>query len=92
MLQIQAYRATNELKYADRASVQMVAYLDSLQQDNGLFYHAPDAPFFWARGNGWGGECHGRSTFFAARGSSHEGWNPGTFSENDASTADLPEQ
>jgi len=24
-----------------------------LQQPNGLFYHAPDVPFFWGRGNGW---------------------------------------
>jgi rhamnogalacturonyl hydrolase YesR len=31
----------------------MVVYLDSLQQSNGLFYHAPDVPFFWGRGNGW---------------------------------------
>jgi len=31
----------------------MVLYLDSLQCPNGLFYHAPDVPFFWSRGNGW---------------------------------------
>ena len=31
----------------------MVAYLDKLQQPNGLFYHAPDVPFFWGRGDGW---------------------------------------
>jgi rhamnogalacturonyl hydrolase YesR len=31
----------------------MVLYLDSLQRPNGLFYHAPDVPFFWSRGNGW---------------------------------------
>ena len=31
----------------------MVVYLDSLQKPNGLFYHAPDVPFFWGRGNGW---------------------------------------
>ena len=29
------------------------AYLDKLQQPNGLFYHAPDVPFFWGRGDGW---------------------------------------
>jgi unsaturated rhamnogalacturonyl hydrolase len=33
--------------------LEMSAYLDKLQQPNGLFYHAPDAPFFWGRGNGW---------------------------------------
>src|ERR1700733_773949 len=31
----------------------MVAYLDKLQQPNGLFYHAPDVKFFWGRGDGW---------------------------------------
>src|SRR5262249_36944355 len=48
-----AYRATGDAKYIDRAALEMVAYLDTLQQPNGLFYHAPDAPFFWGRGNGW---------------------------------------
>ena len=28
-------------------------YLDELQRPNGLFYHAPDVPFYWGRGNGW---------------------------------------
>ena len=27
--------------------------LDRLQQPNGLFFHAPDAKFYWSRGNGW---------------------------------------
>lgn len=31
----------------------MVMYLDELQCPNGLFYHAPDVPFYWGRGNGW---------------------------------------
>ncbi len=53
ILQVQAYRATGDLKYLDRAALEMTAYLDKLQQSNGLFYHAPDAPFFWGRGNGW---------------------------------------
>jgi len=53
MLQMQAYRATREMKYADRAARQMAAYLDKLQKENGLFHHAPEAPFFWGRGNGW---------------------------------------
>ncbi|MGC0775864.1 MAG: glycoside hydrolase family 88 protein [Candidatus Acidiferrum sp.] len=51
--QVQAYRATGEFKYIDRAALEMATYLDKLQQPNGLFYHAPDAPFFWGRGNGW---------------------------------------
>ncbi len=52
-LQVQAFRATGDAKYLDRAATTTVAYLDRLQQPNGLFYHAPDSPFFWGRGNGW---------------------------------------
>ena len=25
----------------------------SLQQPNGLFFHAPDSPYYWSRGKGW---------------------------------------
>jgi rhamnogalacturonyl hydrolase YesR len=53
IVQLQAYRATREKKYLDRAAVEMSAYLDKLQQPNGLFFHSPDVPFFWGRGNGW---------------------------------------
>lgn len=53
ILQMQAYRATGDHKYLDRAAHEAVAYLDKLQQPNGLFFHAPDVPFFWSRGNGW---------------------------------------
>lgn len=53
MLQTQAFRATGDSRYLDRAAREAVAYLDSLQQPNGLFFHAPDAPYFWGRGNGW---------------------------------------
>jgi unsaturated rhamnogalacturonyl hydrolase len=52
-VQSQAYRATGDESYIDRAAKEMVLYLDSLQRPNGLFYHAPDVPFFWGRGNGW---------------------------------------
>ena len=52
-LQTQAFRATGDTNYLDRAAREMVAYLDELQQTNGLFYHAPDVPFYWGRGNGW---------------------------------------
>jgi unsaturated rhamnogalacturonyl hydrolase len=52
-VQVQAYRATSDQKYLDRAALEMVAYLEKLQQPNGLFYHAPDVPFFWGRGDGW---------------------------------------
>jgi len=53
MLQLEAYRATGDKKYLDRDALEMVAYLDKLQQPNGLFFHAPDVPFFWGRGDGW---------------------------------------
>ncbi|MGA9060081.1 MAG: glycoside hydrolase family 88 protein [Terracidiphilus sp.] len=53
ILQLQAWRATGDKKYLNRGANEMVAYLDKLQQPNGLFYHAPDAPFFWGRGDGW---------------------------------------
>jgi unsaturated rhamnogalacturonyl hydrolase len=52
-VQVQAFRATGDAKYLDRAALEMTAYLDRLQQPNGLFFHAPDAPFYWGRGNGW---------------------------------------
>jgi rhamnogalacturonyl hydrolase YesR len=52
-IQAQAYRVTGNNMYIDRAARQMIVYLDSIQLDNGLFYHAPDAPFCWGRGNGW---------------------------------------
>lgn len=48
-----AYRATGDGKYVDHAAKEMVVYLDTLQKPNGLFYHAPDVPYFWGRGNGW---------------------------------------
>jgi len=53
ILQLEAFRATADRKYLDRDALEMVAYLDKLQQPNGLFYHAPDVPFFWGRGDGW---------------------------------------
>ncbi len=51
--QTQAFRATGNRVYLDRAAKEMVVYLDKLQQPNGLFFHAPDVPFFWGRGDGW---------------------------------------
>ena len=53
IVQTQAYRVTGDRKYIDRAAKEMVLYLDELQRPNGLFYHAPDVPFYWGRGNGW---------------------------------------
>ncbi|MGS2738220.1 glycoside hydrolase family 88/105 protein [Sinomicrobium sp. M5D2P17] len=52
-VQSQAYLASNDQKYLDRAAYEMTVYLDSIQQPNGLFHHAGKSPFFWCRGNGW---------------------------------------
>jgi len=52
-LQIQAFRATHDAKYADRVALELAAYLEKLQQPNGLFFHADVSPHFWGRGNGW---------------------------------------
>ncbi|MDR1518294.1 MAG: glycoside hydrolase family 88 protein [Dysgonamonadaceae bacterium] len=52
-VQSQAYLASKDEKYINRAAYEMTIYLDSIQRPNGLFYHAPTAPFFWCRGNGW---------------------------------------
>ena len=53
IVQTHAYKVTKDRKYIDRAAKEMVMYLDELQRPNGLFYHAPDVPFYWGRGNGW---------------------------------------
>lgn len=53
LVEVQAYRATGDAKYIDRAALEMTVYLDKLQKPNGLFFHAPDVPFYWGRGNGW---------------------------------------
>jgi unsaturated rhamnogalacturonyl hydrolase len=53
LVQVQAYRATSDPKSLDRAALTMVAYLEKLQQPNGLFLHSADSPFYWSRGNGW---------------------------------------
>ena len=56
-LQTMAYRVTGDSKYLKRSAKEMSLYLDKLQlkEDSvkGLFYHAPDTPFVWSRGNGW---------------------------------------
>ena len=52
-VQAQAFRATGDRKYIDRAAKEMVLYLDKIQLENGLFYHSPEAHFSWGRGNGW---------------------------------------
>ena len=53
IVQSQAAAVSGERKYIERAAAEMVMYLDELQRPNGLFYHTPEAPFYWGRGNGW---------------------------------------
>ncbi len=53
ILQVQAFRTTDNEVYLDRAATQISAYIDRLQQENGLFYHGKSTPFYWGRGNGW---------------------------------------
>jgi unsaturated rhamnogalacturonyl hydrolase len=53
LVQAQAYRATADTKYIDRAALTMVAYFEKMQQPNGLFFHGTDSHFYWGRGNGW---------------------------------------
>lgn len=68
-LQLQAYHATknnpsynddpwfdkqnSENRYLDRAVREMKLYIEEIQGEDGLYWHSPDAKFFWARGNGW---------------------------------------
>lgn len=52
-VQSQAFLASGDVKYIERAAHEMSIYLDSIQRPNGLFYHSTSAPFFWGRGNGW---------------------------------------
>ena len=52
-VQAQAYRATGDQKYIDRAAKEMVLYLEKIQLENGLFYHSPETHYSWGRGNGW---------------------------------------
>lgn len=52
-VQLEAYKVTGDKKYLDRSAEEMVLYLDEIQRPNGLFYHAPDVPYYWARGDGW---------------------------------------
>jgi rhamnogalacturonyl hydrolase YesR len=52
-LQVEAFRATKDSRYLDRAALAAATYLDRLQQPNGLFFHTATSPRHWGRGNGW---------------------------------------
>lgn len=52
-LQVQACKVSGDKIYIERAARELDAYLQKLQQPNGLFFHGENAPFYWGRGNGW---------------------------------------
>lgn len=52
-LQVQAYKSTHDRVYLDRAALTLKVHCDSLQKENGLFFHREDVPYYWGRGNGW---------------------------------------
>ncbi len=53
ILQLTAWRATGEEEYLLRAAHQMRHYISALEQPGGLYFHGAQAPYYWARGNGW---------------------------------------
>ena len=54
LLQFEAYKATGDRKYLDRAANETAYYIERLQREDGLFDHATGVPFVWGRGAGWG--------------------------------------
>ncbi len=52
-LQVSSYLVSGKKIYLDRAASLTSDYLSKLQKENGLFIHAPFAPYYWSRGNGW---------------------------------------
>src|SRR5215472_17225308 len=86
ILQLEAYRATGDRKYLDRDAKEMAAYLDKLQQTNGLFYHAPDVPFVWGRGRH--GRDAPRSPCRPPAARTHPGWLP----QHDGGPAEVSRQ
>ncbi len=53
-LMVQAYRATDSVKYLDFCADYVLYYMEKLQQENGLYNHRDGGPHRWGRGNGWG--------------------------------------
>jgi len=89
ILQLEAFRATGDRKYLDRDALEMVSYLDKLQQPNGLFYHAPDVPFFWGVAmDGWPRAW--RRCCAACRRSSPAGAHPQGLPGDDGRAAQVP--
>ena len=76
-VQVQAFRATNDAKYIDRAALTMVAYLDKLQQPNGLFFHGAGLALLLESRQRLDGGRHGRTAQLSAPGPSQAGADHG---------------
>jgi rhamnogalacturonyl hydrolase YesR len=57
VMQILAFRATQQADYVTHSVAELNAFIDQLQQPTGLFFHGPDAHVYWGRGNGWVAAC-----------------------------------
>ncbi|HTV47239.1 MAG TPA: glycoside hydrolase family 88 protein [Phycisphaerae bacterium] len=53
VVQVLVFRVTGDKTYLDRGIAEALAYIDRLQQPNGLFFHGNGAHVFWGRGDGW---------------------------------------
>ena len=90
MLQLEAYRATGDRKYLDRDAHEMVAYLDRLQQPNGLFYHAPDVQVLLGPRRWLVRRRHGRDAAHPARRSPRPPAHHGRLQADDGRAAEVP--
>ena len=67
MLQVEGNRATKDRQYIDRAALELAAYIDKLQQPNGLFYHSPENAIFLGSRQWLGGSRNGGTAAFLAQ-------------------------
>ncbi len=74
LMQSLAYKNVMDPKFIDRGANQVLAYIEKLQHPNGLFYHSPEAKFFWGRGNGWA--AAGMAELLLVMPKSHPKWKP----------------
>ena len=87
ILQLEAYRATGDKKYLDRDATEMVAYLDKLQQPNGLFLPRSGCAVLLGPGRWLGCRGHGGDAARSARGPSAAGADPEGLQANDGRAA-----
>jgi hypothetical protein len=93
IVQLQAYRATGDAKYLDRAALEMSVYLDkSAQQPNGLFLPRPRCPFLLGPGRWLGGRGNGRGAELSTGESSPARTHHGRLSQDDEGAVAVPGQ